>query len=52
MVLTAVNVSKSANRNGDYNATRKELKKNVEAQSRSQCLFVSPFIGDIDASVE
>lgn len=27
VVLTAVNVSKSANRNGDYNATRKELKK-------------------------
>lgn len=52
VVLTAVNVSKSANRNGDYNATRKEQKKNVEAQSRSQCLFVSPFIGDIDASVE
>lgn len=52
VVLTAVIVSKSANRNGDYNATRIERKKKVEAQSRSQCLFVSPFIGDIDAFVE
>lgn len=40
VVLTAVSVSKSVNRNGDYNATRKELKKKSRLNpGPNVCLF-------------
>lgn len=42
VVLTAVSVSKSANRNGNYNATRKEIKKKKRSRLNpgpNVCLF-------------